>query len=131
MARGQTHYDTLGVDKNASYAEIQTAFKTIARASHPDITGRPDSLTLVTAAWHELKDDARRSAYDATLTPTLAERLAAAKDMRLAAGAAFRHELKAAGHAIWFNIKSVFGQTAEPPPTTLHVYQRDMPHADL
>jgi molecular chaperone DnaJ len=66
---GSTHYDTLGVRADASYAEIRAAYRRLARASHPDTGAAADATSLAAAndAWRTLADPARRAAYDRRL----------------------------------------------------------------
>lgn len=71
------HYERLGVSRNATHAEIRTAYRALARRLHPDrLTGIAESEKInstdmhsVNAAWHVLSDPARRAAYDRSLRP--------------------------------------------------------------
>ncbi len=64
-----THYDVLGVERDASTAQIRAAFRRLARAHHPDTStsGSADSLTPINDAWRVLGDAALRRAYDRSL----------------------------------------------------------------
>jgi molecular chaperone DnaJ len=64
-----THYEVLGVDRDASTAEIRAAFRRLARAHHPDTStsGSADSLAPVNDAWRVLGDPALRRDYDRAL----------------------------------------------------------------
>ena len=64
-----THYDVLGVGRDASTAEIRAAFRRLARAHHPDTStsGSADSLAPINDAWRVLGDPAARRAYDRML----------------------------------------------------------------
>jgi curved DNA-binding protein CbpA len=71
MTTGEGDYYTLlGVDRDASAAEIGRAYKRTARSTHPDM--HPDEpsaakrFTAVTVAYETLGDPARRRAYDRT-----------------------------------------------------------------
>jgi len=71
MTTGEGDYYTLlGVDRDASAAEIGRAYKRAARSTHPDM--HPDEpsaakrFTAVTVAYETLGDPARRRAYDRT-----------------------------------------------------------------
>lgn len=71
-----THYEVLGVPPDADQDTVRRAYTALARAHHPDRqAGRPlaDRIAAdrrmreVNAAWHVLRDPARRVAYDAAL----------------------------------------------------------------
>jgi DnaJ-class molecular chaperone len=64
----EDHYKTLGVQKNASQAEIQKAYRDLARKYHPDMN--PDDKTAkkkfqqVQAAFDVLNNPEKREMYD-------------------------------------------------------------------
>ena len=70
-----SHYETLGVSRNADRETIRRAYLTIARANHPDRrssqeTQRSDAesrIRAANAAWNTLGDQAKRTDYDRTL----------------------------------------------------------------
>jgi hypothetical protein len=64
-----THYEVLGVDRNASTSEIRTAFRRLARDHHPDTSasGSAESLAPINEAWRVLGDPVLRHAYDRSL----------------------------------------------------------------
>lgn len=64
-----THYDVLGVRRDANETEIRQAYLAAARRSHPDVSTDDDPSTMrdVNAAWKVLSDPARRAQYDLTL----------------------------------------------------------------
>jgi DnaJ-like protein len=64
-----TYYEVLGVDRDASRAQIRAAFRRLARAHHPDTStsGSADSLAAINDAWQVLGDPALRQAYDRSL----------------------------------------------------------------
>lgn len=64
-----TYYEVLGVDRDASTAQIRAAFRRLARAHHPDTStsGSADSLAPINDAWRVLGDPALRQAYDRSL----------------------------------------------------------------
>lgn len=73
-----THYDTLGVAKNATAKEIRKAYLRRARALHPDRQqGRSpadarraeEAMQQVNVAWNVLSDVKKRSEYDDKLNP--------------------------------------------------------------
>ncbi len=66
----KTHYEILGVSRNASAEEIRRAFRDLAQKTHPDRTG--DSGTTgdfikIREAYEALKDQDRRRKYDEIL----------------------------------------------------------------
>jgi curved DNA-binding protein CbpA len=64
-----THYQRLGVARSASATEIRTAYRALARRTHPDVNGSgvDASMAAVNEAWRVLGDPDRRAAYDASL----------------------------------------------------------------
>lgn len=62
-----THYETLGVAKDADAAEIKRAWRALALIHHPDRGGAVDSFNAVKDAWSVLSDPAQRTAYDLSL----------------------------------------------------------------
>jgi curved DNA-binding protein CbpA len=61
------YYRLLGVKSNASQAEIKSAYRKLARKSHPDLN--PDSkaareFALLSKAYHALSDPQERAYYD-------------------------------------------------------------------
>ncbi|TAL30433.1 MAG: hypothetical protein EPN97_12465 [Alphaproteobacteria bacterium] len=75
MSEKPDYYQVLGVDKKASKADIQAAYKKIAMKNHPDmVKNKPwpqkqkdDAIALFKAATDAegvLTDDAKRAAYD-------------------------------------------------------------------
>ena len=72
---GQDLYAVLGVASDAEPQAITHAFRVLVRALHPD-TGTVDAragverLARVQAAYHVLRDPARRAAYDRTRAAT-------------------------------------------------------------
>ncbi|MEI6463056.1 MAG: molecular chaperone DnaJ [bacterium] len=60
-------YETLGIAKNASKADIKKAYRKLAKEFHPDRNkeaNAADKFKDVTEAYELLMDDAKRSAYD-------------------------------------------------------------------
>lgn len=67
MVTKQDYYATLGVERNASKAEIKRAYLKLARQYHPDVNKEPGAETRfkeITEAYEVLSDDDRRAAYD-------------------------------------------------------------------
>ena len=70
---GRTHYDVLGVARDASATEIRHAFQRLTLEHHPD-RNRDDPtagarMAEINAAYGVLRDQRRRRAYDASLSP--------------------------------------------------------------
>lgn len=63
-----SHYDTLGVAKDASQAEIKKAFKRLASRYHPDKGngGDPEKFHHARQAYETLMDEDDRAHYDRT-----------------------------------------------------------------
>jgi len=70
-----THYEVLGVSREASTAQIRAAFRRLARAHHPDTSasGSAESLGPINEAWRVLGDPALRRAYDRSLSARAAD----------------------------------------------------------
>lgn len=61
------HYETLGVSRDASQAEIKKAYLKLARKLHPDVNPEPEAaeqFKSVTEAYDTLSDPQRRQQYD-------------------------------------------------------------------
>jgi molecular chaperone DnaJ len=65
------YYRILGVAEDAAASEIQQAYRRLAKANHPDVSGRDTLQTFlaVQRAWDVLGDRDRRRAYDRGLRP--------------------------------------------------------------
>ncbi|WP_042473927.1 DnaJ domain-containing protein [Bacillus ndiopicus] len=67
-----THYETLGLDKNATAEQIKLAYRKLSKKHHPDVNGgskESEKIFLeVQEAYKVLKDPALKEAYDAKLT---------------------------------------------------------------
>lgn len=59
-------YFALGLDGDATVAEIRAAYRKLAKTCHPDVGGDPETFRLIQLAEAVLTDDVRRAAYDAT-----------------------------------------------------------------
>ncbi|CAH2076062.1 unnamed protein product, partial [Thlaspi arvense] len=60
-------YSVLGVSKNATKAEIKSAYRKLARSYHPDVnkdSGAEDKFKEISNAYEILSDDEKRSLYD-------------------------------------------------------------------
>ena len=64
------YYETLGVDKSASEADIKKAFRKLARQHHPDVVKERDKKSAeakfkeITEAYEVLSDPEKRKKYD-------------------------------------------------------------------
>lgn len=68
------HYAVLGVPQTADRREIQRAYRTLARRTHPDFGGDESAMARIDEAWHVLSDPVRRAAYDGQPRQTLPKR---------------------------------------------------------
>ncbi len=61
-------YEVLGVPTNASIAEIKSAFRSLAKATHPDVNGGNPELTAkfrdVAEAYAVLSDPEKKNTWD-------------------------------------------------------------------
>ncbi len=67
MASNKDYYEILGVDRDASDADIRKAFHTRARAMHPDVCKEPDAeekFKEINEAYAVLSDSEKRAYYD-------------------------------------------------------------------
>ena len=64
--RPYTHYELLGVDRNASPEEIRSAFRQLAKIYHPDMTPGVDGsrFRAIMDAYRVLADSQARRTYD-------------------------------------------------------------------
>ena len=64
-----THYEVLGVSREATTAQVRAAFRKLARAHHPDTStsGSAESLAPINEAWRVLGDPVLRRDYDRSL----------------------------------------------------------------
>src|SRR6266481_7500332 len=64
----QEYYETLGVSRTASEAQISKAYRKLARKYHPDVSkekGAEEKFKQIAEAYAVLKDPEKRKKYDA------------------------------------------------------------------
>ncbi|MCL5784856.1 MAG: DnaJ domain-containing protein [Patescibacteria group bacterium] len=67
MAAKRDYYEVLGITKNASEAEIKSAYRKLARKHHPDIdkaAGAAEKFKEISEAYQVLSDSQKKGAYD-------------------------------------------------------------------
>ena len=64
MVADNKHYHTLGINPNASDAEVKKAYRKLAMQHHPDKGGDQAKFKEITAAYEILSDPEKRSNYD-------------------------------------------------------------------
>ena len=68
MAEKRDYYEVLGVEKNASAAEIKSAFRKLAKKYHPDLNkddpSAAEKFKEAQEAYEVLSDEQKRSQYD-------------------------------------------------------------------
>ncbi|KAJ7087917.1 DnaJ domain-containing protein [Mycena belliarum] len=71
--RHETHYEVLGVERDATSGEIKDAFITLSKSHHPDIHNHraEPEFHEITMAYSVLRDPITRQAYDASLPSTM------------------------------------------------------------
>jgi len=64
-----SHYEVLGVSREATTAQVRAAFRRLARTHHPDTStsGSAESLAPINEAWRVLGDPVLRREYDRSL----------------------------------------------------------------
>jgi len=61
-------YKKLGLKKNATIAEIKSAYRFLAKKYHPDTGGDNEKFLALQLAWETLNDPQKRAIYDKLLT---------------------------------------------------------------
>lgn len=61
------HYETLGVSKDATDAEIKKAYRVLSMTHHPDRGGNTQKFQEISGAYEVLSDSQKRAQYDAEL----------------------------------------------------------------
>ncbi|CAH8463346.1 unnamed protein product [Schistosoma curassoni] len=68
LVSSQTHYDTLGIKKSASYSEIRSAFIKLSKKYHPDKNdGDIETFKRINEAYSVLSQEKSRRIYDSSL----------------------------------------------------------------
>lgn len=82
----KTHYEILGVSRNATQDQIKLAYRKLSKQHHPDVSGgnkdSEDIFLKATEAYKVLKDPALRESYDARLDDLETSRQTEQKDER-------------------------------------------------
>lgn len=60
----QSHYDALGLNKNADSAAIKKAYRKAAMKHHPDRGGKPENFHPIQRAYETLSNGSKRAYYD-------------------------------------------------------------------
>ncbi len=67
MAQEHSFYETLGVERTATDADIKRAFRKLAQQWHPDVNSEPEAhnrFTAINEAYQILSDPQKRQQYD-------------------------------------------------------------------
>jgi len=68
LVASKTYYEILGVDKNATKAQLRSAYRNLAKQNHPDVTsGSQNKMQELNRAWLILSDLSTRNEYDSIL----------------------------------------------------------------
>ena len=59
-------YETLGINPNASEAQIKAAYRKLVKKYHPDTGGDTKKIIFINAAWELLRDPTKRFHFDQT-----------------------------------------------------------------
>ena len=57
-------YEELGIKKNATKHEIQSAYRSLVKKHHPDAGGEKERFLAIQIAWETLKDTRKKEKYD-------------------------------------------------------------------
>ena len=63
-------YELLGIDRQATEAEVKKAYRNLVKQYHPDVSNKPDtakSFQLIQTAYEVLSDPQKRAIYDQLL----------------------------------------------------------------
>lgn len=109
-----SHYETLGVAKNASQENIKKAYKAKALEHHPNKGGKEENFKSLGAAYEVLSDPVLRAEYDEIISPPKTKRAARAGGGAAGGGAAPLSEANAellqhinnARHTVVYNTRN-------------------------
>jgi DnaJ-domain-containing protein 1 len=122
----KTYYSVLGVETNATPAQINAAYKKLSLIYHPDRNADDETasakLSEINEVYHTLNDPAKRASYDASV-PSIAQANAAAA----AAGAT--GAVAAAGEGSLAGMISNLASVAMRVATTIPMFSQDLPSA--
>ncbi|KAJ7435276.1 DnaJ domain-containing protein [Mycena latifolia] len=127
--RRGTHYDTLGIRREATTDQVKTAFFSLSKEHHPDVPDHKEKPQFheITEAYNVLRDPVSRRAYDNTLPAPAAQAPSTLQARHLADTAArFRRASRQASST------SGFATRARPTAHTNPPFPRRPPsHAPL
>lgn len=120
MALRRTHYDVLGVARDASSVDIASAFRDKLAEAKGRADVAPEYMDSLREAYQTLANPARRDEYDATLAPRVPVRSAKPAPAGAVAegdsGAAWRARLVKFGVPIAIVVVSFWGWKSRKPP---------------
>mmetsp|Transcript_14743 Transcript_14743/g.38246 ORF Transcript_14743/g.38246 Transcript_14743/m.38246 type:complete len:491 (+) Transcript_14743:103-1575(+) len=97
----RTHYDVLGVDRNATKAEIKKAYRSLSLQYHPDKNKAADAADVfheIAQAYEVLSDDTKREEYDEGYSMMF-------KDITIDFGAFLRKAWKFLTEEVWARLR--------------------------
>src|SRR5215468_6208513 len=78
-------YGVLGIPRDADYAQVKAAYRTLAKTCHPDLPGGSEQrFREINFAYTTLGNPARRAAYDAQMRAVFCHRMKSAAAMMAA-----------------------------------------------
>lgn len=64
----RTHYEILGLEREATPAEVKSAYRKLSRTAHPDVGGNAALFGMISDAYTVLSDPGKRAEYDRSLS---------------------------------------------------------------